>query len=98
MRKSLQPLVLLILFSFNVGLARSEGVVENYEEVVDNVVFEYVFSDLPTFEEGFEKDLGVLGDITGTVYVSAGQAYMRLPARIRTRYDTTLEPFSSNVV
>jgi hypothetical protein len=98
MRKSLQPLVLLILFSFNVGLARSEGLVENYEEVVDNVIFEYVFSDLPTFEEDFEKDLGVLGDITGSVYVSAGQAYMRLPARIITRYDTTLEPFSSNVV
>ena len=69
MRKSLLPLVLVILFVFNVRLARSEGLVENYEEVVENVVFEYVFCDLPTFEEGFERDLGVLGDVTGNVYV-----------------------------
>jgi len=98
MKKTFLPLILFFILSLYIRPARSEGFIENYEEVIDNIVFEHIFSDLPTFEEGFEKDLGILGDVTGNVYVSAGQAYIRLPARIITRYDTTLEPFSSNVV
>ena len=39
MRKSLLPIVLLILFSFNVGRARSEGLVENNEAAVRRFCF-----------------------------------------------------------
>ncbi|MCK4478656.1 carboxypeptidase-like regulatory domain-containing protein [Candidatus Bathyarchaeota archaeon] len=79
--------------------AEGGGFVENVEEFEDNVVFEKVYLDNPTWKKSFSKDLGgYRGKLSGTVYLSLGRCYIRLPTKIKARYDTCIEPFTTNEV
>lgn len=89
-------LIILNLFLFVPVFG--EGLIEKYEEFEDDVIFEKKYLDLPTYESSFEKDLGSVGTISGIAYISLGKAALRLPTRIKARYDTILEPFSTNIV
>jgi hypothetical protein len=75
-----------------------EGLIEKYEEFEDDVIFEKIYIDLPTYESSFEKDLGSLGTVSGTAYISLGKSIIRLPTKLRAQFDTLIEPFSTNVV
>jgi hypothetical protein len=91
-------LIILLVSSLNVPIVKGEGLIEKYEEFEHDVIFEKVYLDLPTFESSFEKDLGSLGTVSGTAYVSLGKSTIRLPTKIKARFDTLIEPFSTNIV
>ena len=99
-------LIVALLSSFLAGSLMvvepvyGEGYIENKKEFVDNVIFEKTYLDLPTWKKSYTKNLGdAKGKLKATVYASLGRAYIRLPTKIRARYDTVLEPFGGpNVV
>lgn len=97
--KKLERLILcLVLLTGFLMIEPAYAYYENVEEFEDKVLFKKTYLDLGTWERTWEKDLGIWGKLKTKAYFSLGKLYIKLPTKIRTKYDTTIEYTEENMV
>lgn len=96
-------LTLLSAFIVSVRPACCNSHYDHYETFEDDVLFEWNLEDYinpPSFPQvDWDKKIaGGLFKIQCKYYYYAFKGYIRFPAKIKARYDTTLEPWEENAV
>lgn len=91
-------LMMLIVSLFPLLIRVGVAQFDNIEEFEANVIFyDEILGFHTLFDESEEWDMP-LGLISFRAYASLGKCFIRLPAVIKTKYDTTLEPNEINEV